>query len=548
MHRAKVDMRALAKFLLVALSLTFAVVDARETFTEEVLVERLKDDAVAFVFSFVQKSPVSARHRAITSKTLSSIANESGFEELELWFGRGRWNARRWGAPPVTAKPIGAEVWATWAKNKTRDADASQVDPSLGGWKKAVKSLGGVFCASLSTLAESSALTQPVLAFQEWDGAKTAHARVDADVVVKHASLPHESVCVENLAPWLKQLPCRDRSGIGKVLATAHAVFGARHLTFGLRLSKTNTEIISEQTLMMVVPTGDRACGDIMESIAHSRNDACPAADDSYVHVRDGERLKTLGALKGRDQLEAMTRGVNHRKPIVYVERFLTGNGNENGGIIIDVERTKGDLNEPIRIRLFQPLPWFVKLFMHTLRIQHDGRDVSRDATEGIKFVPAIDRIRSSTLELQAVIPANVSTLRLYMQYDKGFLRQSEFPADANRGFDLPPAKMDAFTIRPIAEVTSEAKQTPLTLSLGKGAGPTETVYMNGLLMLLPTPDFSMTFNVSALTGSLVSVLAITIIRKLIERVAWKDYKPGKSSESRKASLLKHAFSRLLRK
>ena len=410
-----------------------------------------------------------------------TVLSESGFEELELWFGRGRWNARRWGAPPVTAKPIGAEVWATWAKNKTRDADASQVDPSLGGWKKAVKSLGGVFCASLSTLAESSALTQPVLAFQEWDGAKTARARVDADVVVKHASLPHESVCVENLAPWLKQLPCRDRSGIGKVLATAHAVFGARHLTFGLRLSKTNTEIISEQTLMMVVPTGDRAYGDIMESIAHSRNDACPAADDSYVHVRDGERLKTLSALKGRDQLEAMTRGVNHRKPIVYVERFLTGNGNENGGIIIDVERTKGDLNGPIRIRLFQPLPWFVKLFMHTLRIQHDGRDVSRDATEGIKFVPAIDRIRSSTLELQAVIPANVSTLRLYMQYDKGFLRQSEFPPDANRGFDLPPAKMDAFMIRPMAEVISEAKQTPLTLSLGKAAGPTETVKVIGV-------------------------------------------------------------------
>ena len=529
MHHASADMRALAGFLLVALFLTFTLVDAHETFTEEVLVERLKDDAVAFVFGFVQKSPLSARHRAITSNTLSSIVNESGFEELELWFGRGRWNARRWGAPPVTAKPIGAEVWATWAKNKTQDADASQVDPSVGGWKKAMKSLGGVFCASLSTLAESSALTQPVLAFQEWNGTKTARERADVDIVVKHASLPHESVCVENLAPWLKQLPCRDRSGIGKVLATAHAVFGARHLTFGLRLSKTSTEIISEQTLMMVVPTGDHAYSNIMESIAYSRNDACTAADNAYIHVRNGERFKTLGALKGRDQLEAMTRGVNHRKPVVYVERFLTGNGNENGGIIIDVERTQRDLNEPIRIRLFQPMPWFVKLFMHTFRIQHDGQDVSRDLTEGIKFIPAIDRIRSSTLELQAVIPANISTLRLYMQYDKGFLRQSEFPADANRGFDLPPAKIDAFTIRPMTEATNEAEQTPLTLSLRKAFGHTETVYMNGLLMLLPTPDFSMTFNVSALTGSLVSVLAITIIRKLIERVAWKDYVPGKS-------------------
>ena len=113
-----------------------------------------------------------------------------------------------------------------------------------------------------------------------------------------------------------------------------------------------------------------------------------------------------------------------------------------------------------MRVRLFQVLPWYVRVFIHTLALEFDGvpapvptssaassahanantNTTGRSAIEGIRWVPGADRRRPSVLELQVLVPAHTSVARISVGFEKAFLRLTEFPPDANRGFDLPAA------------------------------------------------------------------------------------------------------------
>jgi len=90
-------------------------------------------------------------------------------------------------------------------------------------WKGLRNALAGLFCASLGSLDEQRT-TSPNHAFfprgqlPKWSENVTHELR--------HASLPSEHVCTENLTPFLKLLPCKSLSGIS-VLLNPHRVFDA---------------------------------------------------------------------------------------------------------------------------------------------------------------------------------------------------------------------------------------------------------------------------------------------------------------------------------
>ena len=137
-------------------------------------------------------------------------------------------------------------------------------------WKKLINSLAGLFCSSLNSLDETTTAI-PTLSFQNfhqspshsdtdfqqlYDSIKTEwHSKYEEEAHkqgktleqyfaekgiseqpgqqnyvqnirrnkakkpnIKYAALPAESVCTENLTPWMKLLPCRDQSGLGLLL------------------------------------------------------------------------------------------------------------------------------------------------------------------------------------------------------------------------------------------------------------------------------------------------------------------------------------------
>lgn len=51
-------------------------------------------------------------------------------------------------------------------------------------------------------------------------------------------------------------------------------------------------------------------------------------------------------------------------------------------------------------------------------------------------FQPAIDRGRPAVLEMAMTLPAN-STTTLHVEFDMAYIKYTEHPPDANRGFDI---------------------------------------------------------------------------------------------------------------
>jgi len=74
-----------------------------------------------------------------------------------------------------------------------------------------------------------------------------------------------------------------------------------------------------------------------------------------------------------------------------------------------------------------------MKPYLHTLLATVDNQPIPLSS---IRYRPAIDRLRGTQLEVQLFIPAN-TTLSLTWEFDKSILRYTEYPPDANRGFDV---------------------------------------------------------------------------------------------------------------
>lgn len=160
---------------------------------------------------------------------------------MELSFTQGRWNYDSWGGfdPIATsnAKPPGVELWAVF------DVPPDQVDAS---WKNLTHTLSGLFCASINFLESSTTYTAPDWSFRSISGN------------LRYGLLPREAVCTENLTPWLKLLPCRDKSGLSSLMNRPSIYSGFYH---SQRLHLTSDEfdpvplhgIVLEQTLTVVV-------------------------------------------------------------------------------------------------------------------------------------------------------------------------------------------------------------------------------------------------------------------------------------------------------
>lgn len=165
----------------------------------------------------------------------------------------------------------------------------------------------------------------------------------------------------------------------------------------------------------------------------------------------------------------------------VSISRLLLGNGQERGSIGVSISNTSP---EPVNAVWLEEWPWWIKLYLHTLqqKIDHDS---STDVITSLLYRPAVDRTSVTTIEAQLTLPPK-STVRLQMDYDKAYLRYTEYPADAHRGFPIPPA------------VLSYADRQ-------------RRAYSSSALMMAPLPDFSMPYNVIVLTCTVLALAFGTV-------------------------------------
>lgn len=175
-------------------------------------------------------------------------------------------------------------------------------------------------------------------------------------------------------------------------------------------------------------------------------------------------------------------------QPLLYAERSFIGYGQEHGGV--QAILTNPSLTSSVDFVYLETLPWFMKVYLHTLKAKINGQDES--VIQEMYYRPGLDRKRGTQLEVRILIPAN-STVVLTYDFEKAILRYTEYPPDANRGFDIAPAI-----------ITISDKQTEIRTTT--------------LLLPLPTPDFSMPYNVIILTSTVMALSFGFIFNLLVRR------------------------------
>lgn len=199
-----------------------------------------------------------------------------------------------------------------------------------------------------------------------------------------------------------------------------------------------------------------------------------------------------------------------HTQPALYASRSVVGHGQERGGIQTILTNPSG---ASVEFVYFESLPWFLKPYLHTLTARL-STSPTPDLTliKDVFFRPEQDRQRGTQLELIIEVPAN-ATVFLSYDFEKAILRYTEYPPDANRGFDVAPAVIRL---------------------LSKGPEPT-FLRTTSLLLPLPTPDFSMPYNVIILTSTVIALAFGSIFNLLVRRFVLAEEVQGYDVKALKA-------------
>ncbi|KAG6811243.1 hypothetical protein H0H92_008413 [Tricholoma furcatifolium] len=497
---------------LCALTLGSSVV---EEFGEELTVKSLRDGKVASKFSFTTVlkgvSPRNPRNLGTDDDSLGQILREYAVTELHLSLNAGNWNYDRWGYPEEIGVGTGAELWA-WMG----DVAQSSIDERWRGLRNA---LAGLFCSSLGSLDEQRT-TSPARSFvpegelPDWG---IPHQ-------IRHASLPSENVCTENLTPFLKLLPCKSLSGIASLL-NPHRLFDADWHGMSVHVLWREEQGVEIRLTFQTVSdplrssSGRKQDWSFRTLFDRTIERSCPVARSSLVHVT----LPTSGAYRIEPEPTSIAAGVgsynlvNLSKPLDVIVRwakdFEYPVGFDDPLIPLSVQRTlrgssqaRGQLSvvltnhgaETLNIVYLETMPWLIQFFLHTLNIHIDGVRNGMCYSETaslpyiqywlidlamseVTYIPAVPRARPATFQCVLSIPPG-ATLDLKMDVAKSFIRYTEHPPDAQRGWDLPPAILTPFDPRQNS-----------SFSANRGSNP--RLYTPTLLVDLATPDFSMPYN-----------------------------------------------------
>ncbi|KAL1306104.1 hypothetical protein AAFC00_004221 [Neodothiora populina] len=553
-------------FIIFWLALSSSWAEAAE-YQENLSLKPLPNSALLAAFDFRSNTTLSAfeeQNFRFFPRSLGQILQHTRTKELHLRFSLGRWDSPVWGARPRGGRReggTGVELWA-WI-------EASTDEEANARWLSLSNSLSGLFCASLNFI-DATKTIRPVSTFQS-EG--SLHNASSSNLHLLHGALPHEVVCTENLTPFLKLLPCKGKAGISTLL-DGHKLFDASWQSMAIDVRPLCPEDGSqcilqiEQTVDMVLdiersmrplddplprppPLESIECDTSKPYMNHDTclpvdrtterpwslsqvfgrpiRGACPLSGNaetitletsssaeinitaantySQRQSEDGMlryyQLPSSGTFDMSLAEQSLISPQSLEKPRLYAERTFVGYGQERGGVRTVL--TNPSPSESVQLVYLESLPWFMKPYLHTLRAVVSTGESGNPIKE-VVYRPAVDRRRGTHLELRITIPA-ASTVTLTYDFDKAILRYTEYPPDANRGFDVAPA-----TIRVLPSVEGG-----------------ESMYLRttSLLLPLPTPDFSMPYNVIILTSTVIAMAFGSVFNLIVRRFVAADEVPA---------------------
>jgi GPI-anchor transamidase subunit T len=517
-------------------------------YVEEVVIKPLEGaNAVYSHFQFTNRVPAAhaqQRHFDDFPQSVAQLVTRFHIEEWHVSFTQGRWQTRLWGLPLASA-PVGAEL-TVWF----RSDDPATVDQL---WRGFTNALSGITCASLQFMLPT-VVAEPRSSFAATSSSSSSSSRLS----VRRGALPREMVCTENLTPWLKLLPC-GADGLAHLLNPLKLYDGAyhsqathvRHVCADGAAECAAPLLELTQTIGVVQSTAASRDWSLQQLFGRSAR-RCPVAAHSniFVMLRDDADAKTLepapdallpvsrfrfgeqaagfatvARFDARSLVDLQHRAVGEPQPHVVrrvadiaIYRSATGDDQLRFEVARGADADAGaDDGAAVPFVWFDALPWQMRIFLHTLQCSVNGRAVSLasgDWFTSVRFEPSDDRVSPTVIELRGALRRNES-LVCTAHFQRAFMAWTEFPPDAHRGYDMGAAVLEV-------ERSGASAGQPLSwspsLPAAQQARGVRRLYTPGFQIILPTPDFSMPYNVICLTGTVWALYFGNLFNTLVRR------------------------------
>jgi len=511
----------------------------KDKFTEELFIRQTPTGHIYNHLRFITLWDTDLRdgegkqHFDLFPRTLGDILTAFNVQELKLSLTQGIWRTEKWGYP-IESAPPGALLIARFLPT-TEDVDAN--------WTGLSSSLAGLLCASLNKLDKHESI-EPVYAFQH-EGISGEGFSTNSSLL-RYGILPRENLCTENLTPWKKLLPCKSKRGLATLLNSGHLQRFSTYQSVALQIrpvcldeacSRPGVELKQSISIIMdpvlFNKKADKIDWSLKQMFGIGVAPACPLADTSaiFIDVTDagytlepapqrhldfgaGGHTRRIGVYNVATFAEEGIKNIYARyaKPHIYgivksppvqISRHVVGTGQERGGIVTTIRNRCTSTLTGVYLDL---LPWYLRVYLHTLRVEVNGQTV---APMKVVYRPGRDREQPYHLELVLRIPPR-STLVLRLETEYSVLRWTEYPPDANHGFYIGSA---AFTTRlprdSLSNATFTGRRDGSLSHLFWGNPEPDTVltlFTESLLVTMPTPDFSMPYNVICLACTVAAL------------------------------------------
>ncbi|GAA5996044.1 GPI-anchor transamidase subunit GPI16 [Rhodotorula paludigena] len=480
-----------------------------------------------------------AHHHTLLPRLLTALVRQHRVASFHLTLSSGRWLPTWPLHLPVTLPASGIELTA-WLELLEGESEADE----LKRWEAFTSAISGLFCAGVLADGVETSTSSPTWAVPfEGEGDPAEH-RLYRLVMPRLAA-----ACTESLTPFRSLLPCSSHAGLSSLL-NPHRLFDGEWTLLGVKFVKE--DIKEEATIRLEVGSvqdpvrRDRLTGQLGRrefslSNLYDRmlSTACPVAIDSRIELVvpthslnpfsiEPDLARTLQDVGGRHMaiwdvqqaLEGAALDVRvtwpgenafgyplpSKLPVppLATRRLLYGVGQQRGRIGVEVIN---NLETEAEVVWQESWPWWLRAYLSTLEVSVDG-DVTTEMVTDLDYRPAIARKRPSSLQAVLRLPPR-STAQLTLSYELASLWYTEYPSDANRGFSVPGA---SFTLLPPGRASTLREQglppPPIQLRLN-----TPTTVLS-----LPTPDFSMPYNVIILTSTVVALFFGSVMNGLVRK------------------------------
>lgn len=472
----------------------------------------------------------------MVSRSIAEIFLQYDVAELHVSLTHGLWRYENWGYPPIDAAP-GAEVWA-WFTGGNKSLTDDQVDQQ---WKNLCGTLSGLLCASLNFIDLANTV-RPKYSFRpQFSDGFSSEAERSTQRFIRYATLPREIVCTENLTPWKKLLPCSNQDGFASLLNSGY-IHSTNYHSIGLHMRRLcdspdcqthqfeikqtvnlvfDKQIISQnrdwsmrkmfgQGLVGSCYLADRSR--IYLDITNQDYQLTPEPDQVLTSQRGGsitrlaeydiKKFTRTGMFNIATVFKEKTQPVQIiTPPPLYARRYLLGVGQEHGKIVTKITNQHWSA---LNVILQENIPWFVQMYLHSLKIKNSQGNIIEP--NAIHYVPGERRERAYHLEVAFQMPAR-SSYEVSIEFDYIFLKWLEYPPDANHGHYIGSAVLSAQL--PVARNYTAVPVDGFLFADSFNAtrpGYFVQIRTESLLISLPTPDFSMPYNVICLACTVVAL------------------------------------------